>query len=80
VVPAQHGDGQYGRQHEQVDRVGNLGKDPEVRYTQGGQAVGNFSIACNEKWTDKHGQKQERTEWVRIVVWGKTAESVRRVP
>lgn len=54
--------------------IGNLGKDPEVRYTPGGQAVANFSIACSESWKDKAGQKQERTEWVRIVVWGKTAE------
>jgi single-strand DNA-binding protein len=54
--------------------VGNLGKDPEVRYTPGGQAVANFTIATNENWTDKSGQKQERTEWHRIVVWGKLAE------
>ena len=55
--------------------VGNLGRDPEVRYTPSGQAVANFSIAVSENWTDKQGQKQERTEWVRIVVWGKTAEN-----
>ena len=54
--------------------VGNLGKDPEVRYTPSGQAVANFNIATNENWTDKQGQKQERTEWHRIVVWGKVAE------
>ena len=54
--------------------IGNLGKDPEVRYTPGGQAVANFTIATNENWTGKDGQKQERTEWHRIVVWGKTAE------
>ncbi len=55
--------------------VGNLGKDPEVRYTQGGQPVANFTVATNEKWTDKSsGQLQERTEWHRIVVWGKQAE------
>jgi single-strand DNA-binding protein len=54
--------------------IGNLGKDPEVRYTPGGQAVANFNIATNESWTDKAGQKQERTEWHRIVVWGKAAE------
>jgi single-strand DNA-binding protein len=54
--------------------VGNLGKDPEVRYTPGGQAVANFTIATNDNWTDKSGQKQERTEWHRIVVWGKLAE------
>jgi len=54
--------------------IGNLGKDPEVRYTPGGQAVANFTIATNESWNDKQGQKQERTEWHRIVAWGKTAE------
>ena len=54
--------------------MGNLGRDPEVRYTQGGTAVANFSIATNERWTDKNGQAQEKTEWHKIVVWGKTAE------
>ena len=54
--------------------IGNLGRDPEVRYTPGGQAVANFTVATNEAWTDKQGQKQERTEWHRIVVWGKLAE------
>jgi len=55
--------------------IGNLGSDPEVRYTPGGQAVANFRIATNDVWTDKSGQKQERTEWHRIVVWGKQAEA-----
>ncbi len=54
--------------------VGRLGQNPEVKYTPSGQAVANFSIATNESWTDKNGQKQERTEWHRIVVWGKLAE------
>ncbi len=54
--------------------VGNLGRDPELRYTPGGTAVANLSLATNEAWTDKSGQKQERTEWHRIVVWGKQAE------
>src|SRR6476660_7477069 len=54
--------------------VGNLGADPEVRFTPGGQPVANFRIATSESWTDKSGQKQERTEWHRIVVWGKLAE------
>jgi len=54
--------------------IGNLGSNPEVRFTPGGQAVANFRIATNESWTDKSGQKQERTEWHRIVVWGKLAE------
>ena len=54
--------------------IGNLGRDPELRYTKSGQAVANFSIATNERWTDKEGQQQERTEWHRIVTWAKTAE------
>jgi single-strand DNA-binding protein len=54
--------------------IGNLGVAPEMRYTPGGQAVANFRIATNEKWTDKAGQAQDRTEWHRIVVWGKLAE------
>jgi single-strand DNA-binding protein len=54
--------------------VGRLGQNPEVRYTPSGSAVANFSVATNEAWTDKSGQKQERTEWHRIVVWGKLAE------
>jgi single-strand DNA-binding protein len=54
--------------------IGNLGRDPEVKYTQGGTAVANLSLATNEVWTDKSGQKQERTEWHRVVVWGKQAQ------
>jgi single-strand DNA-binding protein len=58
-----------------VNIMGNLGADPEVRYTQSGTAVCNMRIATNERWTDKEGQKQERTEWHRVVVWGKSAEN-----
>lgn len=54
--------------------VGRLGQNPEVRYTPAGAAVANFSVATNETWTDKNGQKQERTEWHKVVVWGKLAE------
>lgn len=54
--------------------MGRLGQNPEVKYTQSGQAVANFSLATSENWTDKAGQKQEKTEWHRIVVWGKLAE------
>lgn len=54
--------------------IGNLGADPEVRYTPSGQPVANFRIATSETWVDKQGQKQERTEWHRIVAWGKLAE------
>jgi len=54
--------------------VGNLGKDPEVRFTNSGSAVANFSIATSEIWNDRDGKRQERTEWHNIVVWGKQAE------
>lgn len=54
--------------------IGRLGSDPELRYTQGGQPVANFNLATNERWNDKNGQSQERTEWHRVVVWGKLAE------
>jgi single-strand DNA-binding protein len=54
--------------------VGRLGQNPETRYTPGGSAVCNFSVATSESWIDKSGQKQERTEWHRIVAWGKLAE------
>jgi len=56
--------------------VGNLGKDPELRHTPQGQAVANFPLATSESWADKNGQKQERTEWHKVVVWGKPAENV----
>lgn len=56
--------------------IGNLGRDCELRYTQGGAAVGTLSMACTETWNDKQGQKQERTEWVRITLWGKIAETL----
>jgi len=54
--------------------VGNLGRDPELRYTKNGQAVANFSLATSDNYTSKDGQKEERTEWHRVVVWAKTAE------
>jgi len=55
--------------------IGNLGRDPEVRYTQNGTAVANFTIATSEKWKDKNtGEMQERTEWHRIVTFGRLAE------
>ena len=55
--------------------IGNLGADPEVKTSQGGTTFANLSVATNEKWTDKSGQKQERTEWHRVTVFGKTAEN-----
>jgi single-strand DNA-binding protein len=54
--------------------VGHLGADPEVRYTQGGQAVASFNVATSETFNDKNGERQERTEWHRIVAWAKLAE------
>jgi len=54
--------------------IGNLGRDPELRYTQNGQAVVNFSLATSENWKDSDGERQERTEWHRIVAWGRTGE------
>jgi len=54
--------------------LGNLGKDPEIRYMQNGEAVANFSIATTETWKDKSGAKQEKTEWHNIVMYRKLAE------
>ena len=54
--------------------VGRLGRDPETRYTGGGQAVCNFSLATDESFKDRNGERQKRTEWHKIVVWGKQAE------
>jgi len=58
--------------------IGNVGKDPELRYTPSGQAVCDVRLATNENWTDKQGQKQERTEWHSVVLWGKPAEIVKQ--
>jgi len=55
--------------------IGNLGRDPEVKYLPSGQAVANFSVATNERWQGKDGKTEERTEWHRIVVFGKQAEN-----
>jgi single-strand DNA-binding protein len=54
--------------------VGRLGRDPETRFTGGGTAVANFSIATDEMYKDKHGERQKRTEWHKIIVWSKQAE------
>jgi single-strand DNA-binding protein len=54
--------------------VGRLGRDPETRYTSSGQAVCNFSIATDETYKDRSGERQKRTEWHKIVMWGKLAE------
>lgn len=55
--------------------VGNLGQNPEAQHTTSGKSVCTLSVATNERWTDASGQKQERTEWHRVVCWGKTAEN-----
>lgn len=57
--------------------IGNLGRDPEIRYTQSGEPIANFSLATSEKWTGKDGQKQEKTEWHRVEVFGKVAQVVK---
>lgn len=56
--------------------IGNLGHDAELRHTESNQSVANFDIATSESWTDKSGEKQERTEWHKIVLWGKVAEAL----
>ena len=56
--------------------IGNLGADPEVKYTPSGTAVANVNLATNESWTDKQGTKQERVEWHRLTFWSKPAEIV----
>jgi len=56
--------------------VGNLGRDAELRYTPAGAAVATINMATTEVWNDKQGQRQEKTEWHRVVLWGKSAESL----
>ena len=57
-----------------VQLIGNLGKDPELKYTSAGVAVATFSIATSDSWKDQEGNQQERTEWHNIVAWRKLAE------
>ena len=54
--------------------IGNLGRDPEIRHTQAGTAVATFSVATNERWNTTEGEKAERTEWHRVIAFGKLAE------
>jgi single-strand DNA-binding protein len=56
--------------------LGNLGADPELRFTQGATAVLNLRLACSESYLDRNREKQERTEWVNVVIWGKRAEAL----
>jgi single-strand DNA-binding protein len=60
--------------YQKVVIVGNLGTDPEMRYTPSGQAVTNFSVATNRRWSDSQGNQQEETVWFRVSVWGRMAE------
>jgi single-strand DNA-binding protein len=76
-VPAQSKHTYWGVLMASVNKVilvGNLGRDPETRYTTGGEAVTNVSIATTDTWKDKSGEKQERTEWHRVAFFGKLAE------
>lgn len=59
-----------------VQLIGNLGLDPELKYTQGGAAILRMRLAVNETWKDREGQKQERTEWATVIMWGKRAEGL----
>jgi len=61
--------------YQKVIIIGNLGRDPELRYTPQGVPVVNFSVATNERWTDQEGQQQDRTTWFRVTAWRKTAEN-----
>src|SRR5882672_12343674 len=56
--------------------LGNLGQDPELRVTQGGQSLLTLSVGCNESYLDKNRVRQEKVEWIRCVIWGKRAEAL----
>lgn len=62
--------------YQQITLVGNLGSDPEMRYTPGGAAVANFSLAVNRSWTNQDGTRQDKTTWFRVAAWRKQAEIV----
>ena len=64
--------------YEQCVVVGNLGADPEMRYTPAGDAVTNFSVAVNARWTGADGEPHDRTTWYKVVCWGKLAESTNK--
>jgi len=62
--------------YQSITIVGNLGRDPEMRYLENGQAVTNLNVACNRKWTDKTtGEAREEVTWFRVSVWGRQAEA-----
>ncbi|MCE7988343.1 MAG: single-stranded DNA-binding protein [Caldilinea sp. CFX5] len=62
--------------YQQIILIGNLGNDPEMRYTPSGVAVASFSLAVNRSWTGQDGQRQDKTTWFRVSVWNKQAETV----
>ncbi len=62
--------------YQKITVVGNLGRDPEMRYTPGGQAVTNFSVATNRQYTSSNGEKVKETVWFRVSAWGRQAETV----
>jgi single-strand DNA-binding protein len=62
--------------YQQITLVGNLGSDPEMRYTPSGVPVASFSLAVNKTWTGQDGQRQDKTTWFRVTTWRKTAEIV----
>jgi single-strand DNA-binding protein len=67
------------RGYNRVVLVGNVGKDPELRYTASGVPVATFSLATSEMWKDKDGQQRERTDWHSIVAWSKLAEIIQEI-
>lgn len=62
------------RSLNKVQLIGNLGQEPDIRHTQDGKQVANLSVATSDSWNDKHGQRQEKTEWHRVAIFGKLAE------
>jgi single-strand DNA-binding protein len=66
------------RSLNKVQLIGNVGQEPEIRFTQDGRPIANLSIATSESWNDKQGQKQEKTEWHRVVTFGKLAEIIQQ--
>lgn len=58
--------------------IGNLGRDPEMRYTPGGRAVTTFTVACSRAWNNSEGERHEETEWFNVVSWGKLAETCKQ--
>ena len=62
--------------YQQITLVGNLGQDPEMRYTPSGVPVTSFSVAVNKRWTNQEGQQQDKTTWFRVTTWRKQAEVV----